>query len=112
MTSLRDLLSPTAVAVIGASDDPTRIGGRPIAYMLKHGFKGSILPVNPKRATVQGLAAVPSVAYLSQPIDYAIVAVPAPAVNDAIRVMRTPVSLAMAAMSRCIAAPALSACLR
>lgn len=85
MTSLRDLLSPTAVAVIGASDDPTRIGGRPIAYMLKNGFKGAILPVNPKRETVQGLAAVPSVADLTQNIDYAIVAVPAPAVNDAIR---------------------------
>lgn len=85
MTSLGDLLSPRAVAVIGASDDPTRIGGRPIAYMLKAGFEGAILPVNPKRETVQGLPAVPSLADLPQPIDYAIVAVPAPAVNEAIR---------------------------
>ena len=85
MTALRDLLSPRAVAVIGASDDPTRIGGRPIAYMRKAGFEGAILPVNPKRERVQGLPSVPSVADLAQPIDYAIVAVPAPAVNDAIR---------------------------
>ena len=85
MTALGELLSPRAVAVIGASDDPTRIGGRPIAYMRKAGFEGAILPVNPKRETVQGLPCVPSVAELAQPIDYAIVAVPAPAVNDAIR---------------------------
>ena len=85
MTALGELLSPRAVAVIGASDDPTRIGGRPIAYMRKAGFEGAILPVNPKRETVQGLPCVPSVAELARPIDYAIVAVPAPAVNDAIR---------------------------
>ena len=85
MTSLRDLLNPRAVAVVGASNDATRIGGRPIAYMLKAGFDGVILPVNPKRETVQGLPAAPSVADLDQSIDFAIVAVPAPAVNDAIR---------------------------
>jgi acyl-CoA synthetase (NDP forming) len=85
MTSLRDLLNPSAVAIVGASDDPTRIGGRPIAYMRDAGFAGAILPVNPKRRTVQGLPAAPSVADLDRPIDFAIVALPAPAVNDAIR---------------------------
>ncbi len=84
-TTLRDLLSPSAVAVVGASEDPTRIGGRPIAYMKKHGFEGAILPVNPNRDTVQGLRAAPSIADIPRTIDYAIVAVPAPAVNEAIR---------------------------
>lgn len=84
-TTLRDLLSPRAVAVVGASDDPTRIGGRPIAYMLRHGFAGTILPVNPKRDRVQGLRSFPSVSEVDQAIDYAIVAVPALAVNQAIR---------------------------
>lgn len=85
MTSLRDLLNPQAVAVVGASDDPTRIGGRPIAYMLRAGFDGAILPVNSKRANVQGLPAAPSVAELDTPIDFAIVAVPAPVVNETLR---------------------------
>ena len=47
--SLDALISPRSVAVVGASSDPTRIGGRPIAYMLTRGFKGRIMPVNPNR---------------------------------------------------------------
>ena len=76
-SSLDTLLRPASVAVLGASGDPTRIGGRPIAYMLSQGFAGTILPVNPNRAEVQGLPAYPSVAALPQTPDTAIVAVPA-----------------------------------
>lgn len=85
MTTLGDLLNPTAVAIVGASEDATRIGGRPLAYMKAAGFAGAILPVNPNRDVVQGLPAAPSIAELGRRIDYAIIAVPAPAVNDAIR---------------------------
>jgi acyl-CoA synthetase (NDP forming) len=74
--ALDALVRPRSVAVVGASDDATRIGGRPIAYMQKQGFAGTILPVNPNRATVQGLAAFNSVAALPQAPDVAIVAVP------------------------------------
>jgi len=85
MTTLRDLLNPKAVAVVGASSNPARIGGRPISYMLQAGFDGTILPVNPNRETVQGLPTVPTVADIGQAIDFAIIAVPATAANDAIR---------------------------
>ncbi len=71
------MLRPRSVAVLGASNDPTRIGGRPIAYMLSQGFAGTILPVNPNRAEVQGLKAYASVAELPSVPDTAIVAVPA-----------------------------------
>jgi acetate---CoA ligase (ADP-forming) len=74
---LSRLLNPEVIAVVGASDDPTRIGGKPIAYMLKQGYPGKILPVNPNRQTVQGLVAYPSVQALPQTPDVAIVAVPA-----------------------------------
>src|SRR3712207_5893320 len=74
--SLDALVRPRSVALIGASDEPARIGGRPIAYMKSQGFKGGIYPVNPKRRTVQGLTAYPSVPDLPEAPDLGIVAVP------------------------------------
>ncbi len=78
-TRLVKLLNPQSVAVIGASDDPLRIGGRPISYMLSQGFKGKIYPVNPNRETVQGVKSYSSVAALPETPDVAIVIVPASA---------------------------------
>ena len=83
-SSLDSMLNPRSVAVIGASNDPTRIGGRPIAYMQSQRFVGSILPVNPNRAEVQGLTAYASVADLPFVPDTAIVAVPAAAAVQAV----------------------------
>jgi acyl-CoA synthetase (NDP forming) len=74
---LTPLLAPRSVAVLGASSDPTRIGGRPIAYMQAQGFPGGLYPVNPNRAEIQGLKAYASVADLPETPDVAIVAVPA-----------------------------------
>src|ERR1700756_1987618 len=74
---LTPLLAPRSIAVLGASSDPTRIGGRPIAYMRAQGFQGGLYPVNPNRSEVQGLKAYPSVADLPETPDVAIVAVAA-----------------------------------
>ena len=77
MTASRDkirrLMAATRVAVVGASKNPTKLTGRPIAYMLRRGFKGEIIPVNPTRSEVQGLKAYPSLAAIEQPVDLAIV---------------------------------------
>jgi len=81
------LLNPRSVAVIGASDDPTRIGGRPISSMREKGFAGRIMPVNPNRATVQGLPAYASIAELPEVPDVAIVAVPAAQALPAVKAL-------------------------
>ncbi|QIK40565.1 acetate--CoA ligase family protein [Pontivivens nitratireducens] len=78
------LLTPRSVAVIGASEDVTRIGGRPIAAMLKAGYKGRILPVNPKRETVQGLPCYADIDALPVAPDAALIAVPAKLVPETI----------------------------
>lgn len=75
--ALGRLLHPRSVAVVGASDDALRIGGRPIAYMRSQGYQGRLLPVNPNRPRIQGLTAYASVAALPEAPDVAIVAVAA-----------------------------------
>ncbi|MGH7070772.1 MAG: acetate--CoA ligase family protein [Acetobacteraceae bacterium] len=76
-TGLRSLFAPQSAAIVGASANPTRIGGRPIAAMRTAGFKGTLLPVNPNRAEVQGLPAYPAISRLPFVPEAAIVAVPA-----------------------------------
>ena len=83
------LLAPRSVAVVGASADPQRIGGRVIAYMLERGYAGAIFPVNPNRAEIQGLKAYASVADLPEAPDAAIVAVPAASVVDVVAALAT-----------------------
>jgi acyl-CoA synthetase (NDP forming) len=82
---LDSVLDPRSVAVLGASDNPERIGGRPIAYMLAGGFRGGLYPINPNRRTVQGLTAFPEIGAVPGPVDFAIIALPADQVVAAAR---------------------------
>lgn len=82
---LSALLAPTSVALVGASEDATRIGGRPLRYLRSSGFSGRIYPVNPRRETVQGARAYPSIAALPEAPDVAILAVPAADTLQAVR---------------------------
>lgn len=84
MTALHALFHPRAIAVVGASDDPVKIGGRPLAFLVRHGYRGSVFPVNPSRATVQGLPAFPSLAAIPEPVDVAVVVVPAERVIESL----------------------------
>ena len=83
--SLETLLRPQSVAVIGASDNPARIGGRPIYSMLKGNFQGKLFPVNPNRDIVQGLKAYPDISSVPIPVDSAVISVPE---NVALKVIK------------------------
>ncbi|WP_293866038.1 acetate--CoA ligase family protein [uncultured Alsobacter sp.] len=79
------LFRPRSVAILGASDDATRISGRPVRYLIEGGFKGGIYPVNPNRETVQGLKAYKSLADCPEAPDVAIIAVPLALTEGAVR---------------------------
>jgi acyl-CoA synthetase (NDP forming) len=82
--SLGPLFEPRAIAVYGASSDPTKIGGRPLDFLKASGFDGPLYPINPKADRIQDLPAFAKVAAAPGPVDLAIVAVPAPAVLAAL----------------------------
>jgi acyl-CoA synthetase (NDP forming) len=81
---LQRLFYPKAVAIIGASNDPMKIGGRAIAHNRDLGFSGRIYPVNPSATEIQGWKAYPSVQEIPDELDCAIIAVPAAAVLKAV----------------------------
>jgi len=80
VASLRPMLEPRAVAVIGASRRPASIGRRVLNAVIGAGFNGAIYPVNPEAAEIAGLKAYPSARQLPPGVDLAVIAVPAPAV--------------------------------
>ena len=83
--SFERLFHPSGIAIIGASSDLTRISGQPIKALINAGYAGGVYPINPKYPQLHGLKCYPDVMSLDKPCDLAVVAVPAPAVAQAIR---------------------------
>lgn len=84
-SSLDALLRPRTVAVVGASRTRGTIGAEIFHNLIANGFTGAVYPVNPGAAAVQGVKAYPSLALVPDPIDLAVIVVPAaqvPAVVD------------------------------
>ncbi|CAN7288677.1 acetate--CoA ligase family protein [Pseudorhodoferax sp. LjRoot39] len=77
--------SPRRVAIVGATEDANKVGGRPLHYLQRFGFAGAIYPVNPRRATVQGLAAYPTLEALPERPDAVVVAVGQEQVEPVVR---------------------------
>ena len=74
--NLRAVLSPRSVAIVGASENPNKIGGRPLLFLSRFGFQGQVYPINPKRSEAQGFKAYPDLAALPEVPEVAVVAVP------------------------------------
>ena len=75
---LRAALNPSTVAVVGASSDPAKFGGRVMRFLVKHGYAGRIVPVNPRGEAVLGIPAFREIADAGGGIDVALLAVPGP----------------------------------
>ena len=79
------LLTARRVAVVGASSNPAKLTGRPLAYMLERGFTGTLFAINPSREVVQGLPCYPSLAAIGAPVDLVIVGTAAEQVETAVK---------------------------
>jgi acyl-CoA synthetase (NDP forming)/GNAT superfamily N-acetyltransferase len=79
--SLRPLLAPRSVAVVGAGRRAGGIGHAVLGSLVDGGYTGAIYPVNPRAGEIAGLRAFPSVTAIDAPVDLAIIAVPARHVN-------------------------------
>jgi acyl-CoA synthetase (NDP forming)/GNAT superfamily N-acetyltransferase len=82
VASLRSLLQPGSVAVIGAGRHRGSVGRELLHNIVDGGYAGRIYPVNPRGHSMEGLHCVASVADLPEPVDLAVIAVPAAAVTD------------------------------
>ncbi len=76
MSGLSFILSPSAIAVVGASRRPNTIGWQIVDNLLRYGFHGPVYPVNPNADHVHSIRAYPSVTAIGQPIDLAVITVP------------------------------------
>ncbi|MEW6777261.1 MAG: GNAT family N-acetyltransferase, partial [Bdellovibrionota bacterium] len=82
--SIRPLLEPASIAVVGASRQAGAVGNALLSNLLEGGFKGKIYPVNPSAKEIAGLPCYPDVAAIGGPVDLAFIAVPAVAVEEAL----------------------------
>lgn len=84
--SLADLLlSPRSVALVGASDDPSKTAARPLRFIRQAGFDGDVYPINPNRDTVLGEKAWPSLRKLPVVPEHAFILTPTDAAIDALQ---------------------------
>lgn len=80
----RALFSPRTVALVGASADAAKLASRPQRVLRKHGFTGTIIPINPARSEINGDRAYPDIRSVPDKVDHAFIMVPAKAVPGVI----------------------------
>src|SRR5215470_4940921 len=79
---IAELMAPRSVAVIGASEDQAKYGGRIFRLLLKHGYAGAVYPINPNRGELFGLKTYPDIRATPEPAEMVAMAVPRPRVAE------------------------------
>src|ERR1700720_3228937 len=82
---LDSFFSPESIALIGASRDLEKIPGRLLSMLRKNDYPGQLYPINPNYGDIDGLKCYPSISAVGQPVDLAIVIIPAKAVLGALK---------------------------
>jgi acetyl coenzyme A synthetase (ADP forming)-like protein len=82
---LETLFNPRAIAVIGASADPNKVGHAVLNNLVRFKFKGALYPVNPSRSEILGLRSYARISDIGQPVDLAIIIIPAKFVPASLR---------------------------
>ncbi|MEQ9001789.1 MAG: bifunctional acetate--CoA ligase family protein/GNAT family N-acetyltransferase [Coleofasciculus sp. B1-GNL1-01] len=82
---LHSFFAPDTVAVIGATDKEGSVGRTLLWNLMSNPFGGTIFPVNPKRHSVLGIPAYSSIKDIPDPVDLAIIAIPAPFVPGVVQ---------------------------
>lgn len=80
----RALLNPASVALIGASSNQKKNTARPLHFMQKHGFAGTIYPVNPSATHINGVKAWGNIDQLPDNVDHAFVMIDSAGVTDVV----------------------------
>src|SRR6476620_1511611 len=80
----RALLSPRSVAIVGQSNDAGKASGRPLNFLRRAGFSGTVYSVNARRETVLGERAYPSITTLPEVPEHAYILVPTESVIAAV----------------------------
>jgi acyl-CoA synthetase (NDP forming) len=83
--SLELFFRPRSIAVVGASNDPNKLGALPMRFLPAHGFDGPVFQVNPNYSEIGGEPCFASVADIAEPVDLALVVVPAQRVLAAVQ---------------------------
>ncbi len=83
-SELSTFFNPQGVAVIGASSDPHKLGHGVVRNLVEYRYRGPIYPVNPAASQILGHACYPSISDVPDPVDLAVVIVPAPSVVDVV----------------------------
>ncbi|MEU3064558.1 acetate--CoA ligase family protein [Streptomyces subrutilus] len=84
MSAISALWNAESIAVVGATERPGALGRKPLDFLLRHGYKGRILPVNPKGGEILGVPAYTSLREIPGPVDLALIMVSAERVAAAV----------------------------
>ncbi len=79
---LEPLFNPRSIAIFGASNRENSVGGQVLQNVLKSGYEGTVLPINPKHEELLGLKAFPDLKATETTPDLAVIATPAPTVPN------------------------------